>query len=875
MRKFSALARYRMIGMLMGLFVLTSVYTFSQVYGAASAKEVVILRPSVKEKVLSEAIAEESAALLIGEEGEEAVVATTALELEAVNPLTLPQRMRTYFDDHLPLIVSLWLLAVFALILRLLGQLAYIQRIKSYGVEQFPERWNEVLRDLEDRLEIRRKVQYLRSRLLDSPMTVGWWKPYVLFPLELLSGLSEAEVKSILAHELAHVRRNDYAFNLLQSLLGILYFYHPGSWWLSKRLSEEREHCCDDLAIELGADPRQYAKTIIRLKELQMSSLALSQNITGPKGESAFSVRILRLLRSPLAGANYREGFLTAMLLVIGLATAVQAATFGATTRGLETTELNNVEVVNSAEVQLPVSDQQNDPDIDFDLDYSESTNTEFAASSFSDNNANIPNEPNTPNEPNEPNSEKDELDLLIDAIAGGEVDLVAYFIERGVDLNQENQSGWTPLMVAASENELEITQMLVDGGAEIDHINRNGMTALIEAADEGSYSVAKYLINQGADLNLGIRYGRNAVVMAASEGHPEILELLLDAGAKLETSGEAYPVLHAAAEEGQYPIIILLLERGININAIDSEGRTALSYAAEENKNRIIRLLLDRGADPSIVDNQGISPRVYAAEENNLRGMELLAAAGAPADPQEFYAALSEGNYGIVNRLLEGSYDANYRFEGNFTPLMVAANEEESELVRILLEQGAQVNAVDDGGRTAMYFAAQEDSKQVVRYLINAGADLEGRYTYTDQSLFSQEANLDFGKACSVLQLAVAEGSADVVRELIRAGANPNARSERKRLELNRIFFRDNPDVDWDDVDLDTTWSRDSEYVDYLLVEKGWTPLMEAALRGEMQIVLMLLEAGADRAAETDTGMTAVEVARMFNQLRIINLLD
>ena len=105
-----------------------------------------------------------------------------------------------------------------------------------------------LLTDLVQRMGVRRPVRMLKARAWAVPMLVGAFKPLILMPPAMLLGLSTAQLQAVLAHELAHVRRYDYLVLLLQRLAETLLFYHPGIWWLSRRLQLEQEQCCDDVA---------------------------------------------------------------------------------------------------------------------------------------------------------------------------------------------------------------------------------------------------------------------------------------------------------------------------------------------------------------------------------------------------------------------------------------------------------------------------------------------------------------------------------------------------------------------------------------------------------------------------------------------------
>ena len=98
---------------------------------------------------------------------------------------------------------------------------------------------------------------------------VGWLRPVVLMPASALIGLGADQIEALLAHELAHIRRNDYLVNLFQTAAETLFFFHPAIWWLNGRIREERENCCDDLAVEVCGNRRAYARALTDLEQLR------------------------------------------------------------------------------------------------------------------------------------------------------------------------------------------------------------------------------------------------------------------------------------------------------------------------------------------------------------------------------------------------------------------------------------------------------------------------------------------------------------------------------------------------------------------------------------------------------------------------------
>ena len=111
-------------------------------------------------------------------------------------------------------------------------------------------------------------------------------------------------LRAVIAHELAHIRRHDYLVNLFQVVAETLLFYHPGVWWVSRRMRVERENCCDDLAVDLCGNPVIYARALADLEELRFGTPALA---LGADGGSLIE-RIRRLLDEEVRPAVARDG---------------------------------------------------------------------------------------------------------------------------------------------------------------------------------------------------------------------------------------------------------------------------------------------------------------------------------------------------------------------------------------------------------------------------------------------------------------------------------------------------------------------------------------------------------------------------------------
>ncbi|UON82092.1 M48 family metalloprotease [Dyadobacter chenwenxiniae] len=119
------------------------------------------------------------------------------------------------------------------------------------------------------KMNITQSVEFRETAKIVTPMVIGALRPVVLIPIGLLSGFSTAQIEAILAHELAHIRRNDYLINMLQSFVEVVFFFHPAIWWLSDRIRAEREHCCDDIALSVCGDKMSLAHALVKVAEWQ------------------------------------------------------------------------------------------------------------------------------------------------------------------------------------------------------------------------------------------------------------------------------------------------------------------------------------------------------------------------------------------------------------------------------------------------------------------------------------------------------------------------------------------------------------------------------------------------------------------------------
>jgi uncharacterized protein (TIGR03435 family) len=204
--------------------------------------------------------------------------------------------------DVLAWLVGLWVVGVLALTTRLGVGWWLVRRLHHIALVEAPSEWIDAASRLAARLGLSRTIHVVDSHLVDTPTVIGWLRPVIVLPVAALANLSPGQVQAILAHELAHIRRHDFLVNLLQTLAETVLFYHPAIWWLSNRIRAEREHCCDDIAVEVCGDPVAYVEALTELASWAATASPLALAATG----GSLLTRVRRLLQRPATADRRR-----------------------------------------------------------------------------------------------------------------------------------------------------------------------------------------------------------------------------------------------------------------------------------------------------------------------------------------------------------------------------------------------------------------------------------------------------------------------------------------------------------------------------------------------------------------------------------------
>jgi ankyrin repeat protein len=328
----------------------------------------------------------------------------------------------------------------------------------------------------------------------------------------------------------------------------------------------------------------------------------------------------------------------------------------------------------------------------------------------------------------------------LFEAAKEGNYPQVAALLDRGAEIDQRNEWGWTLLMWACGHDAVDLVELLIERGANLDaSTSRQEATALSIAIYNDNTEIANRLIEAGADVEKRFP-DETAITFAAQYGRLPIIEKLLSVSAKVNARDKngRTALMYAARGAGKKwkTTVSLLLDNGADVHAVDDGGANALIYAVWGRRTEIVRLLIKAG---SAIDQrlwrEKTTALMYAAEKRCLDICQLLVAGGASVDLRDhlgktalMYAARGDQwsadasvmEYLVANGALTDIVDN----KGN-TLLFHAVSGKNVDCCAIAIDAGCDVNARNEAGETAIMYARDAET---VSYLLDLGADIEAR---------------------------------------------------------------------------------------------------------------------------------------------------
>jgi bla regulator protein BlaR1 len=289
-KRSGSLLRYKLLTGLLMLFTVSMVYIF---YNALTSNTYTLTAGSV-----------------IAVPGQVEIQQTQNIQQQKSVVDTLLSFIEKYADT----IVSIWFIVICFKCIMLISGLRALNRLKKTNILQAGTWWIERMNELAAGIGIVKQVALLQSSLAKIPMVIGHLKPIILFPVGILNGLPANEVEAILLHELAHLRRNDFLINLLQQFAEIIFFFNPGVLWVSSLIKNERENCCDDIAIAVTRDKKIFIHALVAFQEY---NAGLTYATTFPGSKNHLLNRVKRIITNNNKTLNNMEKLILASGIII------------------------------------------------------------------------------------------------------------------------------------------------------------------------------------------------------------------------------------------------------------------------------------------------------------------------------------------------------------------------------------------------------------------------------------------------------------------------------------------------------------------------------------------------------------------------------
>lgn len=295
-KKSSSSLRYNLLCGLLFLFLGVSGYTFYRQLPSTASPAVSTGGPAVT------AVAPPSAHVIAPAAG---VIVQSGID-----------KLIQYFNTHAALIVLVWFIIFLGRFVQMLSGLVYAQRIRHYQTKAAPSEWTQRLQELVNKVRITRPVLLLESALIKVPVALGFLKPVILLPVGMLTHISPDQVESILLHELAHIRRQDYLLNLIQNLVDTLFFFNPAMIWISSLIRVERENCCDDIAIRETRSRRRLIEALVSFHEYEQTGGGYALSFAAKENQVVRRVKRIVYKKNHSLNAGERVLLTTGLLIL-------------------------------------------------------------------------------------------------------------------------------------------------------------------------------------------------------------------------------------------------------------------------------------------------------------------------------------------------------------------------------------------------------------------------------------------------------------------------------------------------------------------------------------------------------------------------------
>lgn len=480
----------------------------------------------------------------------------------------------------------------------------------------------------------------------------------------------------------------------------------------------------------------------------------------------------------------------------------------------------------------------------------------------------------------------KDGISPIHWAVAKQQKGVVKALIAHKASINARDKNGDTPLHWAVDRGYNDLAELLVLSGADVNAQNDEKGTPLQAAAYKGNEPMVTFLRSRGG------KSPAYDLLDAVVQGDVPKAKSLLASGVKTDVPAGVYrsTVLHWAALKSRQALLEAFVQSGADVNVKDDAEATPLHYAARGGSRGIVQYLISKGADIKSLAVQPGTDIFYRDSTFTVHTPQIETTEGTA-----LHWAAYAGREDVADLLISKGADINARSRGakGLTPICFAAMEGHEKLVQVFVQKGASVEVSDEefgsplhyaktrsiaealirAGSlvtakcewygSALHLAAYEGRKEVIELL------LEKRLVVDDTAKWRIHGPLSAPYQATPLYVAVLGGKFDVVKLLVARGADVNFKTtDGAGTVLHAAAWAGSRGVCGFLIE---KGAKVDQRADFDVVGRGspftttWpavTPMLIAADRGNLEVLTLLLDQGADVNAKDKNGYTAVDWA-------------
>ena len=430
------------------------------------------------------------------------------------------------------------------------------------------------------------------------------------------------------------------------------------------------------------------------------------------------------------------------------------------------------------------------------------------------------------------------------DAASDGDIEAIEAHIAAETDLNEQNETGYTPLHYGVMKTRPGVVALLLEAGADPDAVNNQAKTPLDLAISGSKDEIIDLLLEAGAAVEPPV----DGIHVLAWNNEVIGVKLHIYAGTDIDQADEFGNIpLLLAVEKGHIGVLELLIKHEANLEVSDPDGFTPLIMSAELNHPELLQLLLDAGADIAAEDKAERTALDWAIIMQSAEAETILRENDAPSSAEKsFIAAIQTNNIDAVKALLEKGVDVNEPAYTTKTPLHYASHSRNKDILKLMLIEGAELEAKTEQGFTPLSYAIGLNHPDNCRILLEAGADVDA---------------IDNWKRTG-LNVTAGQGLPEVTAILLEFGATANTLDQ------------------WNWSALDVAEAYEFTEVAELIIETGGVngpkiTIHEAAGAGDNDMVALHLFFGTDINLLDDTGETPMDTAANLRKTKTVAFLQ